>query len=221
MEGGRNMKGIFPVVSQRVEEKMRKGIGFLAGAIFGVALVATCSNDTAPAINGGQDLAGLLDRDLAAPPGSDLSTLGDLFPGFDIATADAAGSGSMLFTATCDKSATRTIVYSTFTSAETVYFAEVAVPGLQPTDSPHVTATGCNLSYNAGSAPPPFFAPCPTAGVTSCSDSGYALPAGTCIGLSAYVATGKVIVTCGYHYTYSNGTPDSGSLPGSVYVRVG
>src|SRR4051812_31431561 len=128
---------------------MRKGMGFAAGAFFGMFLVATCTTDTAtPSVAGdmavlpGPDLAG---RDFA---GFDLRQLG-----FDIAKADAAGAGSMVYTATCDKTAIHTVAYSTFTITYTYYLAEIAVAGLAPSDSPHLTATGCNNTYFGASGP--------------------------------------------------------------------
>ncbi len=202
---------------------MRRGIGFVAGVVFGIALVATCARDTGPSTAdlGAHDLAGA--RDLASGSrGADLNSLGDLFPRLDIAAADAAGSGSMVYTVTnCDKSSTRTVVYSTFTTTTTYYFAEVSVPGLLATDSPHVTATGCDFTYFGSSAAPPSYSACPSgAGITSCGDSGYTLPAGSCVPVSTFVAPGKVIVDCGYHLTYSNAMGESGSLPANIYVRV-
>src|SRR5437016_1610848 len=124
---------------------MRKGMGFAAGAFFGIFLVATCTTDTtAPIINadlGMRSGADLAARDFA---GFDLTGVS-----FDIAKANAAGATAV----TCDKTSTHTVVYSTFTITYTYYLAELAVPGLQPSDSPHVTATGCNNTYFGLSGP--------------------------------------------------------------------
>lgn len=109
---------------------MRKGLMFVAGSVFGLALVATCGTK-----------------------GSDFVILGDLGRALgDIAGSfgakDAAAAAPM--SAVCDKVWSSTLG----TTTTKTYYAEFQVPEFDPTSPEHVTAFVCGPPANQ--LVPPF-----------------------------------------------------------------
>lgn len=143
---------------------MRK-LGFLPGALFGIALVATCTSGSGGPGDGGGG-------------------------GMDIGVGDARAD-SMSMTGTCDKERTLGGGYS-------VWYADINVPGLDPTTAPHLSVILCD----------PICVPsaqnvCPS---TDCpmgrTCGGYAPPALPCTMQlpqqdAVTLTNGRVVVMCG------------------------
>ena len=148
---------------------MRRMIGVVAGAVFGVMLVANCS---APGsmMNELADMAGV----------ADMVGVGD---------AKAQGTGGTVMEAQCNHARVRTQTGSTVTT----YFAEFDVAGLNPSAAFNVSAIACDFQTSGGWEP--YGSECN--GGTGCSVSGYTPPATTCAPVSPRFANGKVIVMCG------------------------
>ena len=108
---------------------MRKAIGFVAGSVFGLALVATCGTRQTKGGDGLLADAGHLIGDAG-------QAIGDLL-GVDLGVSDAAASAPM--SAACDK----TWSYTVGNNATTTHYAEFQVPGFDPTNPEHVTAFVC------------------------------------------------------------------------------
>lgn len=115
---------------------MRRAIGVVAGAVFGVVLVANCG---AP--------GGML-GDAGQAIGDAMVTLGDLagldLVGVDLASlsvTDAAAAAPM--SGSCDKTWNA--------NGLTVHYAEFAVSGFDPMAPQHVTAAICGITATGGS----------------------------------------------------------------------
>jgi hypothetical protein len=108
----------------------------VAGAIFGVVLVANCS-----------------------APGSMLEDMGELI-GLDLSTKDADAAPGM--TAACDK---HWDIGAGPTRSE-YYYAEFAVAGFNPKAPEHMTAMVCDYQPVVGSAMPYFVCPASVGGCT-------------------------------------------------------
>jgi hypothetical protein len=158
------------------------------------------------------DLAGL---DLS---GVDLSGLGA-----DLAVKDAAAAPPTMLA--CDKTRVITSTSATLVETNTTYYAELDVPGLDPT-SALVHGSLCNYEYfGLGyDALGPY--PCPPG--STCTDTGYSPPAAAvpCQSFAgARIGQGKIVITCGskldFVYPASPAAnQSSGWRATTVYVSV-
>jgi hypothetical protein len=182
---------------------MRRWSGYIVGAAFGVALVATCTSGPP----GGA--VGLLD-------GGRMDRLK-----FDIAGADANPGGTGQFIqATCDKAAVQTQGIGGSTLTNSTYYAEVSVPGLDPTQAPHIAVTLCDYQYFGNSRSPLSPPACPDG--WTCTNSGYTPPAKVnCQPGLASLGVDTLLIFCGSRSQSSGAsTSDGGSRAQTAYVRV-
>lgn len=196
-------------------------LSFFAGTAFALALVVHCG--------------GLGDMSKA-----DAGSSGS---GGDAGSSGSGGQG-MVIQATCDKTATR-VDTSTSSTQQTqtttsLYFAEISVPGLQPSDAPHISAVMCDHVQTKNgdqTIPDPIFnSECKNSSMDggisqSCTISGYAIDGISCDQTSWKISPGKLIVHCGNASDFVFTTNYPGSPPSTthtsssdihktVYVRV-
>jgi len=172
----------------------KRWLGFVVGAAFGVALVATCSsggryvpfNDGGPFTDGAR---------------------------FDVAGADATGGPPMM--ASCSQQAVFTETTNSYTQTQTTFYADVQLPGLDPTSAPFVSVVVCGYQCFGTSCQGNF---CPQ-GVT-CNTSGM-VPRLDCAMASAQVANGRAVVACGFRVqTHYPAMPQNDSDIGSAYQQA-
>jgi hypothetical protein len=197
---------------------MRRVLGTVVGAIFGVALVATCGSGAGgPGGAGGSGGLG------GGGGGGFGGGGGDGFFG----VGDAQAQQSMVITGSCDQISTRTITSTNYTSTTTVWFADVSIANFTPTDAPHVSVVTCDPEVFGGGYAPPFYVPCSIyTSPTGCSDSGYTPPATNCtVANYAMADNGRLIINCGQRsQTSVTGTSPSSTDYGqrfrTVYIRI-
>ena len=116
----------------------------------------------------------------------------------DIRSADAQQQGtSQVFKADCDK-----VAVGSNNAQNTFWFADVTVPGLDPSSAPSISYVLCEPEcWGSGCGTPPCL------GEATCRNTGWAPPESSCIAgpaflvtgaLAPLVETGRVVVPCGF-----------------------
>jgi hypothetical protein len=171
---------------------MRRVGTLVVGAVFGIALVVSCGVANRPG-NMLDDMGNLV---------------GDLF-GLDLGSVkDAAAAPPM--SANCDK------VWSTNPgqpSRSDYHFAEFSVPGYDPTQPDHLTATVCNPSAMGVVA---LLETCPSGTVCDPIPS----PGGCEVAAIPSIGPGVVRVDCGFT-SYSSGNVSAMLKWDKAYLKVG
>lgn len=135
----------------------------------------------------------------------------------DIRAADAEPQViAQVFKADCDK-----VSVGTNNAQNTFWFADVSVPGLEPTSAPAISYVLCEPEcWGALCGPPPCL------GDPNCKNTGWTPPESSCIagpvypvqgGQAVLVDAGRIVVPCGFRQ-------NTGTLFGRrfrrAYVRV-
>ena len=188
-------------------------LSFAAGALFALAFVLTCDSGDDAGYGRGRGGGGGGGLDAL----SDAGTAGDAAGSWEVAVGDAAGSWEVavgdaaadettwpsgmttqVFQGACTHEQRKTTTHSSgYVSAETRYYAEVAVAGLEPGQAPHMQVLLCDHV-------------CEGQGCddwcgddVECQTEGWAKPDRHCqqAGMYAEVHPGRLIVYCGTRVT--------------------
>ena len=129
------------------------------------------------------------------------------------AAAQDSGGGATVLQAACDQMSVQTTTQAGSSSESTIWYAEVAVPGLDPTRAPRVSAVLCDRE---------MFGTAGCQASVGCVQTGYTPPADACSQGLPQLAAGRLIIVCGSRSVSTVGTTrtEAGARARRVYVRV-